>query len=222
MRVAYLLASQSLPAYTCKFSRHDYTLPQLFACLAVKELLKRSYRGAEAVLADADGWLRDVGLARAPDHNTLQRAAAFLLRACRIGRLLDRVAHWAAVARILGLSQKPLAVDSTTYESHHVSRHYERRCHQTRKRMRAEEKERRGRRSTRADTTMRSASRPAATWSCRRGRGPGRAPTTRSSSRWCSRRGGACPTARSRSWPTPATTRRPTTNSPAATWACGR
>ena len=155
MRVAYLLASQSLPAYTCKFSRHDYTLPQLFACLAVKELLKRSYRGAEAVLADADGWLRDVGLARAPDHNTLQRAAAFLLRACRIGRLLDRVAHWAAVARILGLSQKPLAVDSTTYESHHVSRHYERRCHQTRKRMRAEEKERRGRRSTRADTVRR-------------------------------------------------------------------
>jgi hypothetical protein len=45
MRAAYELASQSLPNYSCKFSRKDFTLPQLFACLAVKELMKRSYRG---------------------------------------------------------------------------------------------------------------------------------------------------------------------------------
>ena len=135
MRAAYHLASQSLPEHTCKFSRKDYTLPQLFACLAVKELLKRSYREAEAVLADADSWLRDVGLAKAPDHgstelaevNTLQRAAKFLMKSCRVGRLLDRVAQWAAVARILGLSRKPLAVDSTCFESRHRSRHYEQR-----------------------------------------------------------------------------------------------
>ena len=152
MRAAYHLASQSLPSYSHKFSRHDFTLPQLFACLVVKEHLRRSYRGAEAVLRDADNWLRDVGLSRAPDHNTLCRAAAFLLKKCRAERLLDRVAQWAAVARVLALSTDPLALDSTYFESHHVSRHYERRCHQTRRRMRAKERAEKGRNSTRADT----------------------------------------------------------------------
>src|SRR5204863_10209938 len=107
--------------------------------------LKRSYRGAGAVLRDSPGWLADVGLRRAPDHNTLWRAADFLLRARRVNRVLDKVAEWAAVGRLLGLSTKPLAVDSTTYESRHVSRHYERRREQTRrqtrKRPRAQQKE---------------------------------------------------------------------------------
>ena len=151
MRVAYELARHTLPPYSCKFSRKDFTLPQLFACLVVKEQMKRSYRGAEELLRDSDGWLRDVGLRRAPDHNTLCRAARFLLERCRVGRLLDKVAQWASLARILGLSTKPLAIDSTTYESRHVSRHYERRCHQTRRRMREKEAEK-GRETSRSDT----------------------------------------------------------------------
>lgn len=155
MRAAYHLAGQCLPDYSCKFSRKDFTLPQLFACLVVKELMKRSYRGAEALLRDSDSWLRDVGLRRAPDHNTLCRAAAFLLRRCNVQRLLDAVARWATRARILGLSSKPLAIDSTSYESHHVSRHYERRCHETRRRMRAREAGKRGRNGTRSDTVRR-------------------------------------------------------------------
>ena len=156
MWAAWHLASQSLPDHTSKFSRKDgFTLPQLFACLAVKELLKRSYRGAEALLRDCDHWCKDVGLRRVPDHNTLCRAANYLLRARRVGRLLDKVGEWAAVGRILGLSTHPLAVDSTTYESHHVSRHYERRCHQTRRRTRAKEAGERGRNRTRSDTVRR-------------------------------------------------------------------
>jgi hypothetical protein len=128
MLAAFELASRCLPDYSNKFSRKDFTLPQLFACLAAKEHLKRSYRGAAALLADCPHWLRDIGLAYAPDHNTLCRAAKFLLAACRVSRLLDAAAAWAARARILGLSRKPLALDSTCFESRHVSRHYERRC----------------------------------------------------------------------------------------------
>src|SRR5436190_2453501 len=127
MRAAYHLGRQCLPEYSCKFSRHDFTLPQLFACLVVKEQMKRSYRGVEAVLRDCDNWLADIGLSRAPDHNTLCRAAAFLLKTLRVGRLLDKLVQWAATARMLGLSTDPLAIDSTSYDSHHVSRHYERR-----------------------------------------------------------------------------------------------
>jgi len=151
MLVAHHLASQSLPDYSSKFSRHDFTLPQLFACLVVKEQMRRSYRGAEALLRDCGHWLKDVGLRRAPDHNTLCRAAAFLLGKLRVRRLLDRLAQWAALARVLGLSTHPLAIDSTTYESHHVSRHYERRCRQTRQRMRAKDAEK-GRKTTHSAT----------------------------------------------------------------------
>jgi hypothetical protein len=91
MRAAYHLARQSLPEYSSKFSRRDFTLPQLFACRVAKEHLKRSYRGAEALLRDCDNWLADVGLSRAPDHNTLCRAASLLLGKCRVGRLLDQL-----------------------------------------------------------------------------------------------------------------------------------
>ena len=152
MRAAWHLASQSLPSHSSKFSRKDFTLPQLFACLVVKEQMRRSYRGAEALLRDCDNWLRDVALRRAPDHNTLCRAAAYLFAKFRANRLLDKLVQWAAIARMLALSTDPLAIDSTTYESHHVSRHYERRCHQTRKRMRGKEAATRGRSATRADT----------------------------------------------------------------------
>jgi hypothetical protein len=152
MRAAWHLATQTLPDYSSKFSRKDFTLPQLFACLVVKEQMRRSYRGAEALLRDCDNWLGDVGLRRAPDHNTLCRAAKFLLTKFRVGRLLDKLVQWAAIARMLGLCSDPLAIDSTTYESRHVSRHYERRCHQTRQRMRAKAGAATGRETTRAET----------------------------------------------------------------------
>jgi hypothetical protein len=74
MRVAYHLARRTLPEHACKFSRHDFTLAQLFACLVVREFFGLSYRRTEALLADSPAWLADVGLAKAPDHNTLWRA----------------------------------------------------------------------------------------------------------------------------------------------------
>jgi Transposase DDE domain len=148
MLVAHFLASQSLPQYSSEFSRHDFTLPQLFACLAVKEQMKRSYRGAETLLRDGEHWCKAIGMRKVPDHNTLCRAASLLLRKCRVDRLLDAMARWAAVSRMLGLSIKPLALDSTYYESHHVSRYYEGRCRQRRK-------GEKGRKSRRSQTVRR-------------------------------------------------------------------
>jgi hypothetical protein len=154
MRAAYHLARQSMPNYSCKFSRHDFTLPQLFACLVVKEQLRRSYRSAEALLRDCDSWRQDIGLSRTPDHNTLCRAAKLLLRKFQVDRLLSVQARWASTARILGLSSDPLAVDATTFDSHHVSRHYERRCQETRKRLKARDVKNR-RKTTRSRTVRR-------------------------------------------------------------------
>lgn len=57
MRAAYALAEQALPTYSCKFSRHDYSLPQLFACLTMREMFNLSYRGTEACSATVPtGW----------------------------------------------------------------------------------------------------------------------------------------------------------------------
>jgi hypothetical protein len=66
MRVAYLLARGTIPDHTSKFSRKDFTLPQLFACLIVKEQQKKTYREAEDLLRDAEHWCRDIGMKRAP------------------------------------------------------------------------------------------------------------------------------------------------------------
>src|SRR5277367_4695182 len=87
--VAYRLASNCLPEYSIKFSRHDFTLAQLFACLVLKEHQKRSYRETEALLRDSPEWCRLIGMKKSPDHNTLCRAAAVLLHHCKVNQLLD-------------------------------------------------------------------------------------------------------------------------------------
>src|SRR5688572_13663667 len=125
MRAAHALGCRCLRKYSSKFSRHDYTLPQLFACLVVREQMRLSYRGAEALLRDGRAWCRSVGIKRkSPDHATLHRAAGVLLSGRRLGRALDVLAEWFALARLLG---DTLAVDSTLHDTHHRSRHYERR-----------------------------------------------------------------------------------------------
>ena len=107
--MAHAAACHTLPTYSCRFSRKDFTLPQLFACLVVKDLLKRSYRGAEAVLRDSQPWLDDIGMDHAPDHNTLCRAAKFLLKELKVNSLLDLTTRWADEAGMLQLDRHPLA-----------------------------------------------------------------------------------------------------------------
>lgn len=124
MRCAYELGRSSLRSYACKFSRHDFTRPQLFACLVLREQLKLSYRGFEALLIDSPAWCRDIGMKKAPDHNTLQRAFHAILSPRRTGRMMDLVTNWFAVAKVLGFM---LAIDSTLCDTHHRSRHYEQR-----------------------------------------------------------------------------------------------
>src|SRR5438105_1202849 len=106
MRVAYHLARRLLPQHSCKFSRHDFTLAQLFACLVVREFFDLSYRRAEALLADSPQWLTDIGLHKAPDHNTLWRAFDALLEQHRCQRMLDLVAALFAKAKLLTLRKK--------------------------------------------------------------------------------------------------------------------
>ena len=124
---AHRLGQATLPAYASKFSRRDFTLPQLFACLVLRQFYNLSYRRAQALLADCPSWREAIGLARTPDHNTLCDAFVTLTRHEAVGAMLDELARAFGEAGLLDLEDKPLAVDSTAFESRHVSRHYEKR-----------------------------------------------------------------------------------------------
>jgi hypothetical protein len=79
-REAFELAQQSLPAYSSKFSRKDFTQHQLFAILAVKVFLKTDYRGVVAILDDFAELRTDLALKKVPDHSTLCYAEQRLLK----------------------------------------------------------------------------------------------------------------------------------------------
>jgi hypothetical protein len=133
LKLAYALGVEVLPKYLSPFSRHDgFTKPQLFACLVLREHQKKSYRGTEALLADSPTWLADIGLTRAPDHNTLSRAFNEFIDPDLATSMLDLMAKLAASRKLLrGDGVKPLVLDSSMFESRHVSRHFEQRKRET-------------------------------------------------------------------------------------------
>lgn len=128
---AYELARLFLPDHRSKFSRKDFTLPQLFACLVLREHQKKSYQGVEALLEDCPHWRADIGLRRTPDSNALWRAFQQLVQPGKINRLLDQMAVWAKRRGMIRGRTKPVALDTTMFESHHVSRHFQKRQQQT-------------------------------------------------------------------------------------------
>ena len=79
-REALAVGEASLPRYASKYSRRDgYTLPQLFACLAVRKFLGQDYRGIEALLKEWSELRSAAGLSdKVPDHSTLCLAEAKL------------------------------------------------------------------------------------------------------------------------------------------------
>ena len=79
-REALRLAQESLPAYSSKFSRQDYTQHQLFALLALKTFFKTDYRGLTQMLADFAELRQDLGLTETPHYSTLCYAAKRLLK----------------------------------------------------------------------------------------------------------------------------------------------
>ena len=125
---AYELGQRLWPDYDSCFSRHDFTRPQLFACLVLRESLRLSYRKTEVFLTDVPDWLAQIHMEAAPDHNTLWRAFGKMLKKRKINRALDLLAANAAAELPEELAAKPLTMDSTCYEERHRSRHYDRVC----------------------------------------------------------------------------------------------
>jgi hypothetical protein len=73
-------AQEALPAYSSKYSRKDYTLPQLFAILVLKQFFQADFRGIEQLLKDFSDLRQALGLQKVPDSSTLCRAQQNLLK----------------------------------------------------------------------------------------------------------------------------------------------
>jgi hypothetical protein len=144
MQAAHRLATHCLPTYSDKFSRHDFTLPQLFACLVIREHQKKSFRGVEALLRDCPDWLADIGMDHAPDHNTIWRAFDHLVKRGVVNSMLDLQTQWAEQQKLIQGRIKPVALDSSMFESRHVSRHFEHRQRQTRREARKRHRKTKG------------------------------------------------------------------------------
>ena len=79
-RMALRVARRALPAYSTKYSRHDFTQRQLFAMLALKQYFRTNYRGIVALLEDLEELQRLLELKKVPHFTTLQKAHDRLLK----------------------------------------------------------------------------------------------------------------------------------------------
>jgi len=121
MKLAHDLALACLPTFRNKFSRHDFTLAQLFACLVLREHMKLTYRRLVALLND-NRWCKRLGMDRVPSTATLCRAFACLIEPRNLHDALDVLIE---LANRVGLTGRTLTIDSTLYDTHHFTRHYE-------------------------------------------------------------------------------------------------
>lgn len=89
-RVAIAVAQQVVPAYRTKFSKHQFTQPQLLVILLLMRYEDWTFREAEVRLAEHSDLRAALGLASAPDHTTLYRFMR-RLEASTLQRLLVAV-----------------------------------------------------------------------------------------------------------------------------------
>ena len=118
---ALATARAALPDYSSRFSRHDFTLAQHFACLVLKSFFRTDYRGIVAILVDLPDLCAALELKKVPHFTTLQKAHARILSFAPMNQLLDTTVHRA-------LGERPrvelAAGDSTGLESSQISPYF--------------------------------------------------------------------------------------------------
>lgn len=125
--VAYATAKQSLPLYRHLKSPKKFTQPQLVACLVLKEFFKTDYRGIMEILMDSSDLRNVLELTEVPHYTTLQKAAHRLTQKKTLDRLMHDIIRLAIGTKMMKKSVALSAIDSTGFESHHVSTYFVRR-----------------------------------------------------------------------------------------------
>lgn len=80
-REALAAGEAALPLHASRFSRRDFTQPQVFARLLVRQFLRLDDRGVVALAAEWQELREVLGLCRVPHHSTLAHPAPRLLAA---------------------------------------------------------------------------------------------------------------------------------------------
>ena len=125
-RVALSVGESALPEYSGKFSRKDFTQPQLFAVLVVRRFLRTDYRGMTAMLYEWSDLRGLLGLKKVPHYSTLCYAEERLIGEGSFPKLLKTVTARAKRKGLIG--EKPeAAIDATGLEARHASAHFVRR-----------------------------------------------------------------------------------------------
>jgi hypothetical protein len=84
-REALAVGRATLPAYSSRYSRKDYTQPQLFALLVLRQFLRTDYRGLTTWLGEWAELRRALGLRKVPHYSTLCYAERRLLAGAEKG-----------------------------------------------------------------------------------------------------------------------------------------
>lgn len=102
-------------------------MPQLFACLVLKEFMCLDYRKLSALLEDAPNLAAAIGLKHVPHFTTFQKAACRLLKSRHAQRALDETVRAAQDANVLRRKIARAALDGTGFETRHISAYFVRR-----------------------------------------------------------------------------------------------
>jgi hypothetical protein len=79
-REALQAAEKALPMYGSPYSRKDFTQPQLFAILVLRQFFKTDYRGIIQLLRDLSDLREVLKLKKVPHYSTLCYAHRRLLK----------------------------------------------------------------------------------------------------------------------------------------------
>ena len=82
---ALQVAQASLEPHSNKYSPRRYAQPQLLTILVLRQFFKTDYRGIEQMLYDFPNLRRVLDLKKVPDHSTLQKVEARLLKKGLLG-----------------------------------------------------------------------------------------------------------------------------------------
>lgn len=86
-REALAAGRVALPEYGSRFSRRDYTQPQIFALLVLRQFLRTDYRGVVTLVAEWSELRQALGLTKVPHYSTLAHASRRILADAAAGGL---------------------------------------------------------------------------------------------------------------------------------------
>jgi Transposase DDE domain len=121
---ALAVAEATLPAYSHRCSPKVFTQHQLFALLVLKDFYNLTYRGTVGLLADCESLCAALDLDRVPHFTTLQKAADRLLREKPFRKLLTVTITRAKAKKLFRRTVRLAAMDTSGFESQHVSHYY--------------------------------------------------------------------------------------------------